>query len=50
MKQVTGIRSSIAVPQSAWSSFRDAFNDFLKIMEKPKDGAVANGTMKERGD
>lgn len=50
VKQLSGLRSSIAVPQSAWASFRDAFSDFLKIMEKPKEDGVTNGTMKERGD
>uniref|UniRef100_A0A0N5AVD8 Transcriptional activator protein Pur-alpha n=1 Tax=Syphacia muris TaxID=451379 RepID=A0A0N5AVD8_9BILA len=50
VKHLTGRRSSIAIPQSAWASFSSTFKNLLKSMEKPKEAAVANGTMKERGD
>mgnify|MGYP004444762799 CR=1 FL=1 len=50
VKQLSGFRSSIAVPLESWASFRDTFNELLKEVEKPKEEAVVNGTMEERGE
>lgn len=42
VKQISGHRSSIAIPQSSWAAFRDVLGELIEAMANPKSAEDGN--------